>query len=106
MLKPASLFTDGAVLCRGREIRVFGEADPGTAVRIVLTDRAGSLLGEAVCESSGGRFLAVLPPQQAQAGCRLTVSAGMQQRRALCAERYVQRNWRALPGGQREALQG
>ena len=66
MLKPASLFTDGAVLCRGREIRVFGEADPGTAVRVVLTDRAGSLLGEAVCESSGGRFLAVLPPQQAR----------------------------------------
>ena len=79
MLKPASLFTDGAVLCRGREIRVFGEADPGNAVRVTLTDRAGSLLAETVCESSGGRFLAVLPPQQARTCCRLTVSAGTQQ---------------------------
>ena len=79
MLKPASLFTDGAVLCRGREICVFGEADPGNAVRVTLTDRAGSLLAETVCESSGGRFLAVLPPQQARTCCRLTVSAGTQQ---------------------------
>ena len=79
MLKPASLFTDGAVLCRGKEIRVFGEADSGTPVRIRLSDRNGALLAEAACESSGGRFLAALPPQQAQTGCRLEISAGAEQ---------------------------
>ena len=79
MLKPASLFTDGAVLCRGKEIRVFGAADSGVSVRVVLTGSAGILLGEAVCESRGGRFLAVLPPQQAQTGCRLVISTETEQ---------------------------
>ena len=79
MLEPASLFTDGAVLCRGKEIRVFGEADTGASVRVVLEDRTGAALAEAGCESSGGRFLAVLPPQWAQTGCRLVITAGMEQ---------------------------
>ena len=79
MLKPASLFTDGAVLCRGKEIRIFGEADPGASVRVVLEDRAGALLAETGCRSSGSRFLAVLPPQRAQTGCRLVISTETEQ---------------------------
>ncbi len=78
MLKPASLFTDGAVLCRGKEIRVFGETD-SASVRVTLTGPDGVLLAESCCESSGGRFLAVLPPQPAQTGCRLVISAGTEQ---------------------------
>ena len=44
MLKPASMFTDGAILCRRKEIRVFGEAADGEKVTARLTDRAGALL--------------------------------------------------------------
>ena len=52
MLKPASLFTDGAVLCRNKEIRIFGEADSGTDVTAVLLDRRGEVLAEAACRST------------------------------------------------------
>ncbi len=75
MLKPAALFTDGAVLCRNREIRVFGEADSGAEVRVTLLDRNGNTLAEAACRS-GGRFVASLRPQEAQTGCRLVIRAG------------------------------
>ena len=75
MLKPAALFTDGAVLCRNREIRVFGEADSGAEVLVTLTDRNGKKLAEASCRSDG-RFLALLCPQEAQTGCRLVIRSG------------------------------
>ena len=76
MLKPAPLFTDGAVLCRNREIRVFGETDSGSEVSVTLTDRNGKILTEAVCRSMNGRFLVLLCPQEAQTGCRLVIRAG------------------------------
>ena len=76
MLKPAALFTDGAVLCRHKEIRVFGEADDGAIVTVTLTDSRGALLAEAVCVSRDGRFLAGLRPQEAQTGCSLFFTAG------------------------------
>ena len=76
MLKPAALFTDGAVLCRRKEIRVFGEADDGAVVSVTLTDRRGALLAEAKCQSRGGKFLACLRPQEAQTGCCLFFCAG------------------------------
>ena len=75
MLKPASLFSDGAVLCRDKEIRIFGEADDGT-VKVRLKDRRGTLLADAVCESVDGWFLAVLQPQPAQTGCMLCIEKG------------------------------
>lgn len=78
MLKPAALFTDGAVLCRNREIRVFGETDH-PAVTVTLLDSNGTVLAETSCESGDGRFLASLRPQQAQAGCRLVIRAGDEQ---------------------------
>ena len=76
MLKPASLFTDGAVLCRNKEIRVFGEADSGADVTAVLLDCRGEVLAEAACRSRDGRFLVLLCPQKAQTGCRLVIRSG------------------------------
>ena len=38
MLKVCPLFTDGTVLCREKEIRVFGEASDGAALRVMLLD--------------------------------------------------------------------
>ena len=76
MLKPSPLFTDGAVLCRDKEIRVFGEAPEGTAVTVTLADSRGAALAEGRGTARGGRFLVLLPPQPAQAGCTLTFSAG------------------------------
>ena len=81
MLKPAALFTDGAVLCRNKEIRVFGEADSGAEVSVCLLDRNGNALAEGACRSDG-RFLVSLCPQQAQAGCRLVIRCGMEQAEA------------------------
>ena len=43
-LKPSALFTDGAVLCRGKEIRLFGEAPEGVRVSAALADAAGKVL--------------------------------------------------------------
>ena len=81
MLKPAALFTDGAVLCRSKEIRVFGETDHRT-VTVILLDKNGATLAETTCEGRNGRFLASLCPQQAQTGCKLIVRAGTEQREA------------------------
>lgn len=82
MLKPAALFTDGAVLCRKKEIRIFGEADSGAEVSVTLTDRNGRILAEAACHSRDGRFLALLRPQEAQTGCRLVIRSGNDQAEA------------------------
>ena len=79
MLKPASLFTDGAVLCRRKEIRIFGDVSEGLTVTVRLLSRNGSLLGESSSRAEGTRFLVSLPPQEAQTGCRLVISAGDEQ---------------------------
>ena len=76
MLRVAGLFSDGAVLCRRKEIRVFGEVSDGTDVHVRLTDRNGELLAEGGCRGRNGRFLALLRPQEAQTGCRLVIEAG------------------------------
>ena len=76
MLKPASLFTDGAVLCRRKEIRIFGSASGVPAVTVRLISREGTLLGENSAPVEEGRFLVTLPPQEAQTGCRLVFCAG------------------------------
>lgn len=81
MLKPSALFTDGAVLCRNKEIRIFGESNHRT-VTVMLLDQNGAILAETVCESRNGRFLAFLNPQRAQTGCRLVIRAGNEQAEA------------------------
>ena len=75
-LKPSALFTDGAVLCRGKEIRLFGEAPEGVCVSAALADAAGKVLAAGEGTVRDGKFLISLPPQEAQAGCRLTFTAG------------------------------
>ena len=79
MLKPASLFTDGAVLCRRKEIRIFGEVSEGQTVTVRLLSREGSLLGEGSARADGTRFLVSLPPQEAQTDCRLVLSTDGEQ---------------------------
>ena len=73
---PAALFTDHAVLCRGKEIRLFGEAEDGLRMTAVLTDAAGRELARDSADSRRGRFLLRLPPQRAQTGCTLAFSDG------------------------------
>ncbi len=72
MLLPSPLFTDGAVLCREKEIRVFGEIATGATVTVRLADACGRLLAEGWAREREGRFLVCLPPQKAQTGCVLS----------------------------------
>lgn len=74
MLKLNPLFTDGCVLCLGREIPVFGEADDGMRITAVLADAEGYPLAADTRTARDGRFLLYLTPQAAQTGCALTVS--------------------------------
>ena len=75
-LKPSALFTDGAVLCREREIRIFGEAADGAMIRVTLYDADRRILAENEGTAADGRFLIALPPQKVRTGCRLTISDG------------------------------
>lgn len=96
MLKLAPLFSSGAVLCRGKEIRVFGQAAPGAQVHVQLLDSAGCLLAETTVCAEEGHFLAYLAPQQAQTGCTLHVSDGQ----ATCTACDVAIGEVYLAGGQ------
>ena len=82
MLEAASLFTDGAVLCRDREIRIFGRADNGAEITARLEDSHGRLLAEETAGTKDGRFLVCLPPQRAQTGCALVLTCGAERTRA------------------------
>ena len=73
---PASLFTDHAVLCRGKEIRLFGDAPEGDVITAVLTDAGGAELARDSAPARQGRFMLRLAPQAAQTGCALTFSDG------------------------------
>ena len=82
MLKLSPLFSDGAVLCRGKELRIFGAAEDGAKVRCELADGAGRLLARGNGEARDGKFLILLEPQEARTGCRLKVTDG---RDTVCA---------------------
>ena len=71
-MKLHPLFTDHAVLCRGREIRVFGTAAAGETVTVTLAGPDGACLATNTCEARDGRFTAYLKPQEARTGCTLT----------------------------------
>ena len=71
---PSPLFTDGAVLCCGREIRVFGQAEDGIALHGILKDSAGRILAESGAVSAQGRFELTFPPQEPAEGCTLTIT--------------------------------
>lgn len=76
MLKISPLFSDGAVLCRRKEIRVFGEGEDGARIRCELLDGRDRLLARGTGTVRDGRFLILLPPQEARTGCRLTLTDG------------------------------
>ncbi len=78
-MKPCPLFTDGAVLCRDKEIRIFGKAPAGTPVKASLLNRDGQILAENESAAKDGQFMICLPPQTAQTGCRLILSGGSEQ---------------------------
>ena len=82
MLRISPLFSDGAVLCRGKELRVFGEADDGARVRCELMDEKDRLLARGDGIAVKGKFLILLPPQEAGTGRRLIVSDG---RESVCS---------------------
>ncbi len=86
MLKVSPLFTDGAVLCRRKEIRVFGEAEDGKTVLVTLLGEANQPLATAEAEVRAGRFLALLPPQEAGCGRSLVITCGEEafEARDLC----------------------
>ncbi|MBR1585387.1 MAG: hypothetical protein IJ662_07610 [Clostridia bacterium] len=72
----SSLFSDHAVLCRDREIRIFGTAGDNVCVTACLVDQDGAVLGRDTAPARDGRFLCVLPPQPARTGCAIWLSDG------------------------------
>ena len=76
MFTISPLFKDGAVLCRRKELRIFGLAPEGTRLRCELLDEKDRLLARGNGVAAGGKFLILLPPQEARTGCRLTLTDG------------------------------
>ena len=77
MFKPAAIFSDRMVLVRGREVRIFGEAENGAAISAVLKDGRGECIAKGSAVSRDGRFLLRLPPLEAAAcGAWLHGAAG------------------------------
>lgn len=70
----AKVFSNHMVLQREKNIHIFGEALPGTCVTVTLTHIDGTFhTAKSIAE--GGKWLVVLPPQRAQADCKLTIEA-------------------------------
>ena len=68
MVRLAQIFSDGAILQRNTQIRVFGECDKAVTVTFdKITVKA---------ECKDGKFCAVLPPHEAGTGYTLTVTDG------------------------------
>ena len=74
----APLFRSGAVLCRNKEIRLFGTAEEGLALTLTLTDERNALLARDTATARDGKFCFRLPPQQANTNCALTLSDGQE----------------------------
>ena len=84
MLHVSPLFSDGAVLCREKELRIFGEAEDGTLIQCELIDENGSMLAKGSGITREGKFLILLPPQSARTGCMLQLSSA--------ADRFIARD--------------
>ena len=74
MLKAAMIFSDNMVLQRGKEIPVWGEADPGAIVTVVFD---GSQV-QAVADNHG-KWIAHLPPHDAGCGFCLRIISGQEE---------------------------
>ena len=92
----APLFGDGAVLCRRKEIRVFGTGEDGAQLSARLLDEGGKLLAQDETVIRNGRFCFLLPPQEARMGCVLTVTDG--QDKTICCDIAIGEVY--LAGGQ------
>ena len=69
-LRLASIFSDHMVLCRNRNIRIFGEAETGREIVVSIHDHTAS------CAAVKSKFEAVLPPMPHGGPYILTVSDG------------------------------
>lgn len=74
--KLAPLFGNGAVLCRRKEVRVWGTAADWQTVTGRVTTADGLILSEGVCTARDGRFLLHLPPMEQATSCTLSVTCG------------------------------
>jgi sialate O-acetylesterase len=70
MLKLAPIFGDHMVLCRDRNIRIFGEAESGREIIVSIHHHTAS------CTAVKGRFEAVLPPLSSGVPLEMTVTDG------------------------------
>ncbi len=70
------LFRDRAVLCRNKEIRVWGTAEEGTRLTLILKNEWNQELGRDESTAKEGKLFFRLPPQKAQIKCSLTLSDG------------------------------
>ena len=70
-LELARLFSDGAVLQRGEKIPVWGWADPGRSVTVIMGDYTGK-----TAASAEGNWKLHLPPMRAGGPYEMAVSAG------------------------------
>ncbi len=77
LLTLAPLFGDGAVLCRRKEVRLFGCAESGRTITARVLSAASEVLSEGACTAADNRFLLLLPPMEKAVDCTLTVSDGM-----------------------------
>ncbi len=74
----APLFRDGAVLCRNKEIRLWGTAEEGTVLTLILRNEWGELARDEAA-ARAERIFFRLPPQKAQANCSLTLTDGQRE---------------------------
>ena len=75
MLQLAQIFQPHMALQRDKTIRIFGTADPQTAVSAVLSDGSSSQANDSQAGPDGS-FILELPPACAGTGYSLTVSCG------------------------------
>lgn len=68
--KPAAIFGNHMVVCRDKELRIFGQAEDGTVITATLQGKKG------VAKASNGRFLVLLPPLAAATDAVLSLSDG------------------------------
>ena len=71
MLKPAMIFTSKMVLQRRKPIPVWGEADPGAEVTVMLDGQKTTATADCA-----GCWKAELPAREAATGCTMTIASG------------------------------
>ena len=97
MLQLNPLFSDHMMLQREKPVRIFGNAEPGTAVQISIKDAQGRIVSDGVVQvQSDGSFLAELPAVTAGTGYELYVTSGTE--RFIIRDVAVGEVW--LAGGQ------